>query len=164
MPVVINIIIMNIIIETYNKGYRVIEGNLYNPKGILIKGYIDNGYRCTKIRYNSIPVRLQFHRLLAYQKYRDEMFEEGIEVRHLDGDSLNNLDDNIAIGTHQENMMDIPKQKRIDNASNRKYDYEAVRSYYQETKSYKNTMKLFGITSKGTLNYILHECSKVAKW
>ena len=57
--------------------------------------------------------------------------------------------------------MDIPKQKRIDNASNRKYDYEAVRSYYQETKSYKDTMKLFGITSKGTLNYILHEYSRV---
>ena len=148
---------MNIIIEAYNKGYRVIEGNLYNPKSILIKGSTIDGYLSTRITKHG--KNLFFHRLLAYQKYGDDLFKEGIEVRHLDGNPLNNSVDNITIGTHSDNMMDIPKDKRIKRSSNRKYDYDIIRQYYHHTRSYKRTMEHFGITSKGTLNYIIRGSS-----
>lgn len=97
------------------------------------------------------------HRLQAYQKFGDKIYEDGIEVRHLDGNPSNNSWDNIEIGTHSDNMMDRPKEvrARLAGNANRKYDAEAVRAFYAATRSYKRTMAEFGIPSKGTLNYIL---------
>jgi len=90
----------------YNKGYRIINGKIINPKGKTIKGHNANGYLNfgvnTKEFHDNVPV----HRLLAYQKYGNQILEEGIVVRHLDGNSLNNLEENIVIGTQSDNMMD----------------------------------------------------------
>lgn len=145
------------LVEAYNRGYRIINGKLYNPKGEkLIGNNPKNGYKSFSI--NKTFSKVNFHKLVAYQKYGSKIFEADVEVRHIDNDKLNNNEENIKIGTHQENMMDIPKKQRIENAGNqsRKYNYEEVREYYNQTKSYKNTMKKFGISSKGTLNYILN--------
>ena len=95
------------LIAAFDKGYRVVNGEVispFNKKSLSLykttAGYLAFCINMNRRRYN-IPV----HRLLAYQKYRDEIFEEGIEVRHFDNNKINNLDDNIAIGTHQENTV-----------------------------------------------------------
>ena len=89
-----------LLIETFEKGYRIIDGIIYNPDGKILKGYVGKrGYRrFSPVRTNHVKV----HRLVAYQKFGDALFEEGIEVRHLDNNKLNNSEDNIALGTHQQ--------------------------------------------------------------
>ena len=145
-----------------SRGYVVTEdGELLNPTGKKL-GYSTNaGYVYTNIKVEKVVRQLAAHRLQAYQKYGSRMYEKGIEVRHVDGNPSNNSWFNILIGTHSENMMDIPEQVRIKKARHassfiRKYDRGEVTKYYERTKSYKKTMKKFNISSKGTLHFILN--------
>ena len=142
------------------RGYTVTEdGQLFNPNGKEIST-LDGGYYKTSLKVNKIKRNLKVHRLQAYQKYGDKLFEEGIVVRHKNGNPLDNSWDNILIGTNSDNMMDIPKQIRIKRAKHatsfvRKYNKEEVIKFHKKEKSYKLTMEKFGISSKGTLHYIL---------
>lgn len=143
------------------RGYVVSEeGVLYNPKGEEI-GFIEEGYLITKLKRKNISTRLRAHRLQAYQKYGDKIFDKEIVVRHLNGNPLDNSWNNILIGTNKDNQMDIPKQIRVKRSLHatsfvRKYDKEEVKLFYKENKSYKKTMEKFNISSKGTLHYILN--------
>ena len=103
---------MNIYELAIEKGYYVNEiGEAFSKKqklSLRLK-YTNPNYYCFNIRDNENKVcRILVHRLQAYQKFGDEIFKEGIVVRHLDNNSLNNSIDNIAIGTQQENMLDRP--------------------------------------------------------
>lgn len=151
--------------EAVAKGYSVDnDGNVWfnNKVRKLIlnsTGYFEIAIRC-KGEKNPKPVPV--HRLQAYQKFGEKIFEPCIVVRHLDGNPQNNTYENIEIGTHQDNMMDIPKEKRIAHAKlaasyQIKYDADEIKKYHTEVKSYAKTMKKFNITSKGTLNYILRK-------
>ncbi len=143
------------------KGYIVSEdGIFYNPKKEILN-YTINGYISTCIRVNGHKINVKAHRLQAYQKYGDKLYEPGILVRHLDGNPSNNCWENILIGTNSDNMMDIPSQIRIKKSLHatsfvRKYNKKEIKEYHEIEKSYKNTMEKFNITSKGTLNYILN--------
>jgi len=157
--------------EAHNKGYRAKEGRVYNPKGIPLSlrktssGYLDFGY----YKKGKGKVRLRVHRLVAYQKYGNVMFEEGIECRHSDSNIGNNIDDNILIGSHSENMLDRPKKYRMaqsviasEAAKEKTIKYtneevEKIRELYDKTRSYKKVMRIFNITSKGTLHYIINK-------
>ena len=73
---------------------------------------------------------------------------------------MDNSYENILIGTHSQNMMDISKELRLKKALKatsfvRKYNKEEVIKFHNKSKSYKETMEKFNILSKGTLNYIL---------
>jgi len=142
------------------RGYIVTEeGVLLNPKGNEV-GVIINGYHTLKMRFSGKSLNLKTHRLQAFQKYGSKIYEEGIVVRHKNGISEDNSWDNILIGTHSDNMMDIPEQIRIKKARYatsfiRKYNKKEVREFHKKENSYKLTMQKFGISSKGTLNYIL---------
>ena len=144
----------------YKRGYRVTEyGQALNPKGEDI-GHSGN-YCWIKIRINGKSTHVSIHRLQAFQKYGYELFEEGIETRHLNGDGTDNSWDNIVIGTHSENMMDIPEQVRIKRAKYassylKKHNKEDIKKFHSISKSYQKTMEKFKITSKGTLHYILN--------
>lgn len=145
------------IIECYNKGYRVIDNIVYNSHGKIIKGWINqDGYRLITLKKHGKSIHIGVHRLLAFQKYGNKIFENGIEVRHLDGNPNNNFYENVAIGTHSQNMMDKPKEQRSKNASHKKYPYEKIKKYYKKVKSYKKVMNKFNITSKGTISYIIN--------
>jgi len=154
------------IIYTFNKGYRVTDsGGVLSPKGKKLKPDLDSGgYPRISIRYNNKPHTFRISRLMAYQKFGSKMFEEGMEVRHLNGLRGDTSINNIEIGTHSENMMDIPKDRRVSKAahassfikkfSNKKI--EEIRKYHFKVKSYKRTMEEYNISSKGTLLYILN--------
>ncbi len=146
------------------KGFVVSEeGLMYNSKGNQVALYKNSdGYFNVNIRTKEKSTNmLTVHRLQAYQKYGDAIYEGDVQVRHLNGNKEDNSWDNINIGSQSENQMDIPKQIRVKRALVatsyvRKYDKDEVKGFYKQTKSYKKTMKEFNISSKGTLHYILN--------
>lgn len=163
----------NNIIEAYNKGYRVLDDgsvsgiNVSKRKLNLEDGYYTISLRIKDTTHTNIPV----HKLAAFQKFGNEIFKDGIEVRHLDNNSLNNKPENIGIGTHSINCMDKSVETRLDSAikasvNNRKFsDLEMIeiKNFYRKIRSYKLTMEMFDISSKGTLHYILNTEYKTKK-
>lgn len=102
--------------HAYRRGYRVsIDGK--RVKGIRKKSLSltpnSSGYFQFCIR---LPIGERYpvdvHRLQAFQKYGLEMFEEGMNVRHLNNNKLDNSWDNIAIGTMSDNSMDMSPRAR----------------------------------------------------
>lgn len=153
------------------KGYTCTkEGVVYSPKGYMLKPFTRNKSRKDMPEYLAFGVGLKnsrrtqdvlIHQLQAYLKYGDKILEHDC-VRHLDGNSLNNHWDNIALGSHIDNAMDKPSAVRTKVALNassyiKKYDPVAVRQFYSTCRSYKKTMENFGISSKGTLHYVLNK-------
>lgn len=148
------------------KGYYVDnEGILFNKKGQKLsvsKNNKGNGYYSFNIRVNgSKPTRSFVHRLQAFQKFGDELFKEGVVVRHLDGDSTNNSFSNIALGDNFDNAQDIPKEKRVINASNPTYNHQDVIDDKRNGLSYSEIMLKHGIKSKGTVSFILNKSLKI---
>jgi len=154
------------LIEAYNRGYRVSEcGNKLTTPDQVIGQVRTNkdGYPVLSIRIkngDSFPVL--WHRLQAYQKYKEKLFEKGIEVRHKNNIKSDCSHDNILIGTHGENMGDNPPEKRLEysllaTSKIRKHNASSVKEFYSKCKSYAKTMEHFGISSKGTLHFILNE-------
>lgn len=149
------------------RGYRIdCDGNVYSKRMKLnpMKMCATN-YLFFSVKINGKSEKVMVHRFQAYAKYGDKAFEKGIVVRHLNGDSLDNSLDNIAIGTQSDNMMDIPRDLRIAHAQKagdavRIYDYEAVYQYYLQTKSYKKAKEKFGIRSKSTVHAIVSKYKK----
>jgi hypothetical protein len=154
------------VIDAVRRGYVVDElGTAYNKYGDSVSFLLGNYLNIT-LNYivggTRKQLRVAVHRLQAYQKYGDKLFEKGILVRHKDGNPLNNSWDNILIGTQSENQMDIPKQIRVKRAKNasshlKKYKNEEIKEFHKESKSYSETMKKFNISSKGTLWHILNK-------
>ena len=150
-------------IYLFRKGYRIdSDGRILNPKGKVLTGTKDTaGYIYIRFTYAGQALNCGAHRLQAFQKYGEALYDEGIEVRHKDGDKEDNSWRNILIGTHSQNMMDIPAHIRMASALHaasftKKYDHEEVYNYYIECgRSYKRTMENFSMTSKGSLHYIL---------
>ena len=129
----------------YDKGYRVTkDGQLIGLSNKVVGCVNGRGYEHTGIKLNKKHINLETHRLQAYQKYGDKLYENGIVVRHLNGNSLDNSFNNIAIGTYRDNTMDIPKEIRIKSTyaaakTSIKYNKEFVlklREEYKVIKSY----------------------------
>ena len=151
------------IIKAYDDGYRVIGGVVFNPTGRILRGWIDkdgyNGFKPYKV-YPYLPV----HKFVAYQKFGNKIFEDGVQVRHLDNNSQNNNESNLNIGTQSDNMMDKLPKKRMNQsiiaANNvRKFtdgEMEQILEDYRSTGSYKYIMEKWNISSKGTLHYMLN--------
>ena len=53
-------------------------------------------------------------------KFGDRIFEKGLLVRHLDGNSLNNSWDNLELGNQQQNMLDRKEEDRKNHSKNSK--------------------------------------------
>ena len=130
----------------YERGYRVTkDGQLLNPRGKVI-GNISSGYIRMSL-YEGKKKSVKAHRLQAYQKYGDKLYEDGIMVRHLNGNPLDNSWDNILLGTHKDNQMDIAKEIRIKRSISAgkariKYPKEFILKLREEYKEIKNYSKL----------------------
>lgn len=154
------------LLKAVELGYKVDKG-VVSYNGSTLKSILSKkGYYIFSVRIESKPKTVLIHRLVAYQKYGDVIFQKEVEVRHLDGNKLNNLESNIVIGSHSDNMMDRLVQDRINHAilaskHIQLYKHSEVINFYNECKSYKKTMEKFGITSKGTLHYILNKSIEV---
>lgn len=99
----------------FEKGYRIVDGECINPKGKKLKGSIKTHpvpYRQLSIKTEKGARSILYHSLLAYQLYGEVYFNKGIVARHIDGNSMNNSDSNIILGTMKDNINDIPSKRR----------------------------------------------------
>lgn len=124
-------------------GYRVNEdGFVISPTGKMLKLRDGNkgkrskdskrlSYKRFNVNFFGQVTPLAVHRFAAYQLFGEEMFKEGIQVRHLDNDHTNNKLKNIGLGTRLENSNDRPAHERQAHAqlaaeANRVYSQEIV--------------------------------------
>ncbi len=151
------------IVLAYNKGYKVIDGEVFY-RGRKLKPYISKNsgicYLGFCIKLNKKPATVPVHRLVAYQKFGPTIFLHGLHVRHLDGNSMNNLDYNIGVGTASENSMDRVEGDRIRvaiyaSSHIKKHDHESIIKMHRDGLSYKKIMEITGIKSKGTMSFII---------
>ncbi|MDD3875433.1 MAG: hypothetical protein PHT69_02345 [Bacteroidales bacterium] len=155
-----------------SKGYVVDEkGDVYykNRKRALFKDH--HGYLTFSVKMydnekkKDYISRVFVHKLQAFQKYGMKMFEEKIQVRHLDSIKDNNCFENIAIGTPSQNQMDRCEKERREMAISASYKRrilsdEEVKNMIEDRESgmkYKELMKKYSISSKGTLSYIINK-------
>lgn len=159
------------IILAYQKGYRVLNNQVFNPKGNLIKGYISTRTRRFNYKihsfsfiYNDKTVHIRTSRFVAYQKFGNKIFDTTLQVRHLDSNSLNNNEYNIGLGTGSENCMDKISEIRMKTAINasskiRKFSDAIVAEIKEKNKngvSYNKLMKEYNISSKGTISFLIN--------
>lgn len=147
------------------RGYFVDkQGNTYSPRGNKVGTRGKDPYLYFGIRVSKTKViKVYIHRLQAYQKFGDLIFNDNIEVRHLNGNSFDNSFKNLAIGTPSENAMDKPesKRKKISLAASNKlkvYSDELVleiQKMREAGMTYTELRKKYNIKSKSSLNYIL---------
>lgn len=96
-------------IIAYNKGYRVIDGeviniNTGNKRKLNASGV--RSYPKFSIDIFGKSSSCKAHQLLAYQKFGLVCFKVGVFIRHYDDDMWNLSDDNIILGTRNDNMID----------------------------------------------------------
>ena len=149
----------------YEKGYRVTkDGHLLNPKGIKIGSVSSRGYERTAIKINGKDVVIRTHRLQAYQKYGNKLYEDSIVVRHLNSNSLDNSFSNISIGTQEDNMKDIPLKQRQLNALQSSYKrikhskelVDELKEEYKVLKSYAKLSRKYNL-SYDTTYYLINQ-------
>lgn len=154
----------------YIKGYRVdILGRVISFTGKFRK--VSRNNKCSKSYYR-FTVRFKdkwgtvfVHKLQAYQKYGNKSQEKGIEVRHLDGNSLNNHRHNIAIGSHIDNMLDkSPETRRKASIEASTYlrvitdeDILVIRDlYFNQRWTYKELMAKYNVKAKSSMWEFIH--------
>ena len=101
--------------EAAAKGYRINEsGDPVSPSGeVLAKNQDRTGYwRFTVLSSDGKRRNVYIHRLVAFTKFGESLFEKGIEVRHKNGNESDNSCSNILIGTKSENELDKAPEVR----------------------------------------------------
>lgn len=156
----------------YQKGYRVThDGKLLGLKGneLTVKKrgkqryptFSVNVKDLTKSGVYGIPV----HKFAAYCFYGDDVFKEGLVVRHLNANTLDISKENIILGTYSENERDKKKEVRIRVAKyarskqrtwNRRFsdeDIRSIRSRIEKGETSASIARSFGVT-KGCIHLI----------
>lgn len=91
-------------------------------------------YRYVDLKTANIKKTYLVHRLVAKAFHGDP--PPGHEVRHMDGDSLNNCADNIEWGTKSQNMLDRQRHGTDRNAAkthcNNEHEYTEANTYVVE--------------------------------
>ena len=144
-----------LIIEAFQKGYRVENGEIFNHLYKKINFWLKNGYPVIAI--SSHPVKV--HRLVAYQKFGNAIFEKGMQIRHLNGDKLDFSFQNIEIGTSKQNQLDKPIEQRkhagyLCNLRKRKLSIEQATEIRNE---YLLLTKKYGFTRATARKYNVTE-------
>lgn len=155
------------ILSANEKGYDCDnKGNIFSSKNKKLKLNKDStGYFRFSINTNNEIIKVKAHRFIAFKKFGKKIFEPGTQVRHLDGNSLNNSWNNIEIGTQSENMMDRLSEDRIKSAKNaarflRKFSDEEIKRIRVDRKNgmtYLEISKKWNGIGKSTLSYIFNK-------
>jgi hypothetical protein len=120
------------------------------PPRELAGGQNGQGYRYVKVsRDGEFSVKRYVHHLVAEAFHGPR--PEGLHVRHIDGDSLNNAADNLRYGTASENERD--KIRHGANPHSRKT--HCLRSH-----PYDEANTLYRPTSRGTFKRHCRACAR----
>jgi predicted DNA binding CopG/RHH family protein len=148
-----------------SKGVFVdLEGEVIGVRGAPLKPFkSSNGYLNVSLKRLSKNYNIPVHRLQAYQKFGNMLFEKGLVVIHRDGDKENNSWDNIGLVTHSESKMNRSKEDRVEHALKaakitRRFsenDIRDIRRSNQNGVSLSTLAKNYD-TSKGHLSSIVN--------
>lgn len=160
-------------IKALRAGYYVTQNGALVKNGQELKTIVDNergGYKTYHAMLNGERFLLKVHRLQAFIKFGELIYQEGIVVRHLNGNPTDNSYFNIDIGTQSQNQMDIPKETRKARIKQRNfiigkkcekgdccYDVEKIVQLRKEGKSLRQISKEVGIKSIGHLSRIINK-------
>lgn len=123
-------------------------GVVRNPNGEILKGSYVDGYRKISVRTNfTSSFTLRVHKLQAYIKYGDKIFEKGIVVRHLNDIKSDNSWDNIVIGSQSQNMMDRTQESRKNHIKRKEPISDDIISEMENDRKNKNGKK--GLSYRG---------------
>ena len=122
----------------------------------------NTSYYHFSVGYGNILV----HRFIAYLLFGEAVFQPGIQVRHLNGNSLDNSFENLCLGTQSDNMMDKSQEARTNCALHasqyrRRFSDSEVQSIRETRKAgatYKQICTEFH-TSKSTLSYLFNQAA-----
>jgi hypothetical protein len=78
---------------------------------ILAGGKTEMGYRNVLLYTNGHRVGRRVHQIVALAFLGPR--PDGLEIRHLDGNKLNNALNNLAYGTHEENLADQRRHRGL---------------------------------------------------
>ncbi len=155
-----------LILVAKERGLYTKDGVVFSKKGKPRKTSLVEGYPSFSIKFpkSRKSLMIKCHRLAAYEKYGASLFGDGIVVRHGSLGPLNFSHDNLLIGTQSDNSLDRnPETRRTHSVRAasflRKFTDTVVLEIKNDRKSglkYKEIMKKYGISSKGTLYYILN--------
>lgn len=103
--------------EAAKKYHATYDGRVIGPHG---ERALHIRYRGRRGNYAAFSCYLsdgkfhcvEVHRLVAYQKFGEDMFKRGQVVRHLNSNSLDNSFPNIGIGTRKEDSADKSREAR----------------------------------------------------
>jgi hypothetical protein len=149
------------IVTAFEAGYRVVGGKVISPRGNVRRVHKNKaGYFQFGNRINGKVRPIEVHRLVAFEKFGDRIFEAGIQVRHLNSVCTNNFHYNIDIGTPSDNCNDKPKEERLRSGQYASsfikiHNHDEIIRRRNEGAKYKDLMQEFGISSKGTVDFIL---------
>lgn len=149
----------------YGLGYRTLpDGTVLGLRGKPIALQLDHcNRRYFRPRYNGGHITVPVHRLVAFEKFGQDLYTVGLEVRHKDNNSENNSWSNLLLGTKSQNMMDKPPEERkrialLGAMAQRKLSEEGaqhLRDDHDAGLSYRKLVKKYGI-AKSTVSYIVN--------
>src|SRR5690606_12340030 len=127
--------------EAHAKGYSADEtGAVTSPTGKRVALHLTGDYLSFGVYApDKGVIQVAVHRLVAYQKFGDAMFEPGIMVRHLNGNPRDNRGGNIAIGSASDNRLDIDPERRSD-ASRRRAETMGTEALRESARKGKDTL------------------------
>ncbi len=161
-----NSIRSNATILAYEKGYFFdIEGNVISPSKNKLKIMILKNlphYPFFNVAMGKRRVNVLVHCLKAYILFGDKVFQNNIEIRHKNNNPMDWSDSNIILGTHKDNMLDIPLEKRNRISKNaakvlRKFSNDEVREIRklrEQGYTLKEISEIFSVV-KSTIFYIV---------
>lgn len=154
-----------LLLKLVSLGWRTDGYKVYNSKGVERKvGINSNGYYSYHFSYKKEEALISLHRWVAYYKFGDLIFSKDLEVRHLDGNKLNNSMNNLLMGTRTENSLDIPIEIRKASAikaskERRVFSDEEVKNIKEDRNkgmSYSELCIKYN-TIKSTLSYLFNK-------
>lgn len=154
---------IQILLSQINQGkYKVINGELFNNKGIKLGSIKENGYIKYYVREGDFKCGVLGHRLM-YAYYHDDI-DDTLTINHKDGNKLNNTNDNLEQITRGENTKHsiktgLQQVKGSNNGSSKLNESKVTEikqmllsgNYTQKeiAKKYKVTPTLIGYIKKG---------------
>lgn len=149
----------------YRKGYRVLpEGCVQSAHGRIRRTRINPAFR--RVPYQTFTIKqsgvsqaytIPVHQLAAFQKFGEEAYLAAGNVRHLNGNSLDNRPANIALGSIHENIMDRPAEARqkhaiLAAAARSRADWGLIDADRAVGLSYRQLQVKYGV-ARGSLAY-----------
>lgn len=152
------------IIYAKSVGYTIDKfGNINSKTGKPLILSKSGNYLKFTVNKNGEYGTVKVHSFQAYCKFGNKLFNDGIEVRHLNNNSLDNTFENISIGTKHENHLDKDREtiKKVSIAGAQKLrrftsdDIRDIRLKKRNGDTLKEIADIYN-TSKGHISSIVN--------